>query len=157
MPFRKNQQSVIDTLLNILPSTDFGKKRMLNGSIVSRKAADKLFYLWKQQDSPLSNGIYHKPSTMSLEEVKGMQKEGLIRDFGDRIEFTKKGNEVIKIMILGDDKSSFEDDGKQINYEVALANTKAPTRKQAKKRRETKGLRGLQGKIEQDWWSRFGG
>ena len=43
------------------------------------------------------------------EDIKKMKESGLIRTVGKNIEITDKGAEVIKIMVLGDDRSTFED------------------------------------------------
>ena len=62
-----------------------------------------------------------------------MQKEGLVKSIGENIELTEKGAKVIKVMILGDERSSFEDNNIIIDYNQALSNTKNV--KEAKKNR----------------------
>ena len=57
-------------------------------------------------------------------------------------EVTEKGANVIKVMILGDDRSIFEEDGANMDYHTALNNTK--NIKTAKKQ-----------KVASSWWDRF--
>ena len=67
----------------------------------------------------------------------------LKENLGDNIKITEKGSKVINIMILGDDRSIFEDEGIVIDYNMALDKTKGiKTAKQLKV-------------ASTDWWSRF--
>ena len=70
-----------------------------------------------------------------------MQKAGLVKVIGDNFEVTEKGANVIKVMILGDDRSIFEEDGVNLDFHTALDNTK--NIKTAKKRKVA------------SWWDRF--
>ena len=72
-----------------------------------------------------------------------MQKQGLIKVVGSNIEMTQKGSDVIRVMILGDDRSSFDKADFIIDYNQALSNTK--NIKMAKKEQ----------KVANSWWDRF--
>ena len=61
---------------------------------------------------------------MSVSEIDNMQKAGLAKMVGNEVEVTAKGSEIIKVMILGDDRSVFEDTPVVIDYNQALSNTK---------------------------------
>ena len=136
----RQEQSMIDVLIRMMPSLkdEIAKKK----DYVDQYAAKNLFNIWRTSSNKVGERKYKRPPTVSLVDVEGMQKEGLIRSIGDRIEITDKGAKVIKIMILGDDRSSFEDNNIVIDYSTALSNVKdvkvAKTQKSAN-----------------DWWSRF--
>jgi len=137
---KKQGQSVIETLLQLMP--DLGKKEMIDQGrdYVNSMAAESLFSMWKNTSS--NKKTFTRPSTVSKVEVDNMKNEGLIKSIGDKVELTSKGEKVIKVMILGDSKSIFEEDGIIIDYHQALANTKEV--KTAKK-----------SKVASGWWDRF--
>jgi len=119
---RKQQQSVLDTLLQILPKR---KVTFQTKDYVNAEAAKTLFSIWRTAENKIKDGVYKRPSTISLNDIQIMQKEGLIKSFGSDIELTDKGQKVIKIMILGDDRSSFDKDAEMIiDYNTALNKTK---------------------------------
>ncbi len=119
---KKRQQSVLDTLLQLLPKT---KLTVKSREYVDPKAAKILFAIWRTAENKVEDKIYKRPPTVSLDEVEAMQKEGLVKSVGSNIELTDKGQKVIKIMILGDDRSSFDKEGDlMIDYNIALNNTK---------------------------------
>ncbi len=53
-----------------------------------------------------------------------METAGLVNKKNDKIEVTSKGIDVIKTMLLGDERSSYEDDGEIIDYRKAASNIK---------------------------------
>ncbi len=131
---KRYQQSIFDFLVdkfNNPPTKNGVQDKYVNG-----KAADKLFQVWKNKQNKISNRIYHRPSTVSLEDVNEMQKAGLVRNLGEQIELTGKGENVIRVMILGDDNSIFEKNSKQISYVEAMSNTKSRSLKNSKKKNE---------------------
>ena len=133
----KGQQSILDTLLQILPNR---KVTVQNKDYVDSKAAKTLFSIWRTAENKIKDRVYKRPSTLSLSEIEIMQKEGLIKIINNNIEVTDKGQKVIKVMILGDDRSSFDKEGDIIiDYNIALSNTKDI--KVAKKNK--------------DWWDIF--
>jgi len=119
---RKKQQSVLDTLLRILPNK---KTTAHNKNYVDPKAAKTLFSIWRTAENKIKENVYKRPSTISLSDIEIMQKEGLVKSIGSNIEITNRGQKVIKVMILGDSRSSFDKDGEVIiDYNTALNNTK---------------------------------
>ena len=62
--------------------------------------------------------------TFSHDDLQRMQKADLVKVIGDKFEVTEKGANVIKVMILGDDRSVFEENGLNVDYHTALDNTK---------------------------------
>jgi hypothetical protein len=112
----------------------------LKDNFVNIKMADTLFNIWKEKGNKISKNMYRKPSNISSNELETLQKNGLIRFIGDRIEITDKGTTTIKTMILGDERSSFDDDKTTVDYKKALENIKP--KKSSKKN-------------EDDWWGRF--
>jgi len=88
-----------------------------------QNAARTLFTIWKDQNNKSGSNRFHRPTNIALSEVEAMISDGLIRQIGEQLEVTKKGSDVLKTMILGDDRSSFEDDGSVLPYRQAKQNT----------------------------------
>ena len=128
-------------MLEFLPQI---QKNLANRNTVNAKAAKDLFSIWRTGENKVENKIYKRPSTVSLEDIKLMQTEGLIKCIGERLEVTEKGSKVLKTMILGDDRSIFEDKGNIIEYNQALNTTK--NIKTAKNKKQG---------LPDNWWGRF--
>ena len=135
----KYSQSIFDSLMRIMPelnqSVRFGR------DAVDPLAADALFRVWRTGSSS-NQKTYKRPHTFSHDDLQRMQKADLVKVVGDTFEVTEKGANVIKVMILGDDRSIFEEDGLNLDYHTALNNTK--NIKTAKKQ-----------KVASDFWSQF--
>jgi hypothetical protein len=133
---RKFGQSLVDFLLEKMPNL---KQRISKDRLVDSQVASKLFDFWRSQQKSASSNqrIYTKPKNANDFEIDTLLKEGLVRCIGDKIEITSKGSEVIKIMILGDERSSFDDNGENIDIHTASANINKRNKKKT------------------DWWSRF--
>jgi len=116
MAFRKFSQSIYDTLIRLMPSL---QKDNRDKNFVDPTIANSLFNIWRTSSNKINDNTYQRPATVSIDEVKNMQKAGLVRPVGNNIEITNKGSEVIKIMILGDDTSSFDPDV-EVDYTQAL-------------------------------------
>lgn len=142
MSFKKFAQlSVVDILLNRMPE--------LHPSLYSKmehraELEEKLFNIWKNKKNKIAEKTYKKPVDITSKEVAALEKAGLVQATGSNLHFTHKGSNVIKSMILGDERSSFEDDGSTINYKQAVKNTKSPSKLKDKNK-----------SIENDWWNRF--
>lgn len=133
------QQSLLDYLIDHLgPAV-----RIIDMSnMVDGRAANALYEIWKDHKNHVSGHVYKKPTTLSADVLETMQKEGLVRDIGGRLEVTAKGSEVIRTMILGDDRSVWEDNGDTKDYKLAYKHTKTPSLKKQGK------------KYEAAWWGR---
>lgn len=123
-------KSLLDFLVQVMPDwqnqvIEFRKSPRY---LVNGRAAKTLFALWRDSKNKVDNYILQRPTHVSLAEVSAMQEAGLVRDLGEKIEITSKGKDVIKTMILGDDKSIYEEDGNIISFETAYANTKRRTK-----------------------------
>ena len=117
------QISLVDFLVDMMPEL---KENLENGSAKS-KNAKSLFEIWKNGKLKISNRIYKRIGTDS-EKIEALQKSGLITIVGSRLHITDKGSDIIKTMILGDDRSSFEDDGEVLDYKTASENIKTPSK-----------------------------
>lgn len=134
----KYSQSIFDSLMRIMPEL---KDNMINGDeSIDPIAAQALFQVWRTGSSS-NQKTYKRPTTFSHDDLQRMQKENLVRVIGDKFEVTEKGANVIKVMILGDDRSVFEENGLNVAYHDALSNTK--NIKTAKKQKVA------------CWWDRF--
>lgn len=129
-------QSVLDLLLDQLDHIDQLHPHCRSKDYVNNRAAASLYKIWKNQNNKISSRIYKRPSTISLDDVENMQQEGLIRSLGDKIELTSKGLKTVRVMILGDDRSSYENNDVQITYSQALAEVKSRSLKTSNKKHE---------------------
>jgi hypothetical protein len=137
---KKYSQSVFDHFFNLYP--DIGKEVLKKSELVDGKAASTLFSIWRTNEKTSNNRVLRRPSTISLADVEKMVKAKLVRSLGENLEITPKGEKVIKIMVLGDDRSSFEDDGVAIDYNEAVSNTQ-----EIKTAKITK--------VASSWWNRY--
>ena len=138
---KQSQSSIWDKLIQIMP--EFTEQVIKSPHYVDPIAAKSLYNIWRTSSQKQSDKTFKKPVTIGHEEATRMKDAGLIKLIGDNIEITEKGSKVINVMILGDDRSIFEDDGTSIDYNVAL--------------NQTKGIKvAKQLKVAStDWWSRF--
>lgn len=137
---KKNSQ--FNDILNVLFPSLTTKKN----SYVDPKLADQLFEIWKDDRNMITSDTYRRPMTLSRKDVDGLSKDGLIQEHGSKLKITKKGKEVLKVMVLGDERSVFDDDGTNVNHIEALAHTRTPLSKSAKKMAQY---------YEEQWFKRF--
>ena len=133
------QSSIWDNLIRIMP--EFTEKVLKSPTYVDPTIANSLYGIWRSGKKK-DDKIYKKPVTLGKEEINRMKDAGLITAIGDDIKITEKGSKVINVMILGDERSIFEDDGLVIDYNIALNNSKGL--KTAKRL-----------KVANSWWDRF--
>jgi len=141
---RKVSQSFIDRLIGLMPSLLPLVTHTKPG--IDEKAAMNLFHIWKNDQNKVGENVYKRPTSFSAEDVNIMKREGLVRTVGDKIEITSKGSGIINVMILGDDSSSFDDDGSIVGYMDALAKSNSPTVRTAKSMSKS---------ASDNWWGRF--
>jgi len=138
---KKFGQSIYDSLIRLMPEL---KQNLINHrDYVDPIAAKALYSLWRNGSQKTGSKVYKKPATLSQEEIKRMKSAGLVQSIGENISITDKGSKVINIMILGDSRSIFEDDGLMIDYDKALASTKNLKTAKIKKTASV------------SWWDRF--
>ena len=135
---KKYSQSIFDSLIRIMPELQDNFR--YGGELVDPVAANALFQVWRTGSSS-NQKTYKRPATFSHDDLQRMQSADLVKVIGDRFEVTEKGANVIKVMILGDDRSIFEENGTNLDYNTALDNTK--NIKVAKKNKVA------------SWWDRF--
>lgn len=134
-----SQSSIWDSLIEIMP--EFADKIKKSPAYVDPTVAKSLYNIWRSGEKK-SEKNFKKPVTLGHEEQRRMADAGLIKVIGDNIEITEKGSKVINVMILGDERSIFEDDGREVDYNIALNNTKG-----------LKTAKVL--KVASSWWNRF--
>ena len=113
---KESQYSVFDFLVDRMPG-------LLAGKSASAEKAELLYNLWKDSKNKVSERVYRKPMNVKSSELKSLESDGFVKTLGDKVKITSKGDEVIKKMVLGDDRSSFEDDGTPPDYQKALSKT----------------------------------
>ena len=99
---KQAQHSLYDYLLNIMPELGDG-----NFKIIIREKSDpnasKLYNLWQDAESKLSERRFRRPPTMSETDVKALERSGFIEMQGSNMKITNKGVVAIRKMILDDD------------------------------------------------------
>lgn len=137
---KHGQSSIWDNLIRIMPEL---KDRITKSpDFVDPMIARSLYDIWRTGSQNSSDKSFKKPTTLGKDEVDRMKDAGLVQAIGNNLKITDKGQEIIKIMILGDDRSIFEDDDLVIDYNKALDQTKGV--KTAKRLR-----------VASTWWNRF--
>ena len=87
--------STLDILLNLFPN--------MKRSDVHSKEAQSLYELWSNPTCQVSGTTFTRPLNVSMENVMGMQKIGLVNYDGNNISITKSGIDLLRKMILDDD------------------------------------------------------
>jgi len=134
-----NQVSIIDFLTNILPS-DMVKKDTPHPQTIQ-----KLYSIWKNPNNKIGEKVYKHPKNISQGDLDDLISHGLMQRTGGGLQITSKGSNLIKIMILGDNRSAFET-GRDIDYVTASNNIKLAN-KQKKKNK----------KVADVWWKNLNG
>lgn len=138
---KHGQSSIFDILLRMMPGlTDMVSRP----GTADTKAANNLFDIWRNENNKMGNNLYHRPKTIAKSDIEDMEKAGFVRQVGSNLEITSKGEETLKIMILGNDKSIF-DTTKTASYDEIVKEMNNPV-KTAKK---------LQKAASNNWWKRF--
>lgn len=116
----KTAQSLMDVLIRLMPELSFVRKNRTDP-----KLANILYnQIWSKESHRLSSKTFRRPVEVKQAEIDRLVGEGLVEASGNNISITDKGTHVIKSMILGDDRSIFENDGSHIDYIKATANLK---------------------------------
>ena len=137
---KQGQSSIWDSLIRIMP--EYADKIRKSPNYIDPMTAKSLYDIWRYGEKKQTDNSFKKPVTLGHEETSRMSESGLIKVIGDNIEITEKGSKIINVMILGDDRSIFEDDGTNVDYNKALSNTKGI--------KTAKSLR-----VASSWWNRF--
>jgi len=117
------QFSLVDFLTNILPPDLKPRK-----DILDPKSVQVLYNIWKNPNNKISNKVYKHPKDISQDDLDSLISYGLMRKAGNGLQITGKGSNIIKTMILGDDRSSYEE-GRDIEYTKASNNIKKKNKK----------------------------
>lgn len=137
---KHGQSSIWDSLIRIMP--ELKDKIIKSPAYVDPTIAKSLYNIWSTGREGEEKKVFKKPVTLSQDEVNRMKEAGLVQTIGDNLQITDKGQKIIRVMILGDDRSVFEDNGISIDYNKALD--------QAKGVKTAKKL-----KAASTWWNRF--
>lgn len=115
-------QSIADYLVRLMPGIEVRFRP--SKDMVDPLAAKTLFSLWKNESNKIAENTYRRPTTMADHQVDAMTKANLAKQIGNKIKITEKGANVLRVMLLGDDHSSFDNNDFIIDYATALSNTK---------------------------------
>ena len=137
-------QSIIDRFIDLFPGMEITS--VIKKPSVDSKAAMRLFSIWRDEKNKVGKRLYKRPMTIPVHEIDSMKEHGLVKSIGDKLEITQKGSDVIKVMILGDNSSIFEDKGIIVSYDKALATAKEASTRKAKK---------MDKQASDSWWSRY--
>jgi len=108
------QNSIVDILLNLMP--DFAR---MKNEFVDHSIADKLYDIWKNPQNKIGSRVYKTPKDISEKDIDQMQKAGLISKIGNNVQITSKGSNIIKTIILGNDKSALDKKAEIRNYAMS--------------------------------------
>ncbi len=121
---RKENQSLID-FLGTAPMASFTVQR----SPISNKEAQTLYDIWKESNKD-EYGKHIIGAEIDPMQITSLTTKGYVRNTPDRfgspirvLEFTNKGKDVIKKIILHQEKSAFEKKSHSINYEAICSST----------------------------------
>ena len=117
---KQAQTSVVDFLVQNFPQLGLGKEIQDENS----EAAEALYDIWADEKNQISEKMLRKPISISSQILEKMQRNGLVRALGDRLEVTSKGSEVIKTMILGNENSALENKTQKVGYKEAVAHAR---------------------------------
>ena len=137
---KQAQTSVVDFLVQNFPQLGLGQEIHDETS----EAAEALYNIWADERNQISEKILRKPISVSSQTLDKMQRNGLVRALGDRLEVTSKGSEVIRTMILGNESSALENKTQKISYKAAVTHSNKKT--------GSKKMSDLKGK---SWWSKY--
>jgi hypothetical protein len=115
----KESQSILDIFLNndgILQNIEIVDPQYDN-------AVTELYEVWKHGKRVSDKTFKVQGSNRS---VSIMEKQGLVKQIGDKITVTSKGVDALKVMILGDDYSPLDNKRREdrLTYKQASANIK---------------------------------
>jgi len=113
----KVAQSLIDLLiqipglqLQILP----GLKQNI-GLQTRDPKAKMLMAVWEDVANKVADKKFKRPATMSQRDIQELEVAGYIKQHGDNIVMTKKGSDLIKIMLLNDNSHTFDEEKNEIS------------------------------------------
>ena len=118
---KESQQSLLEMLFMVMPELK-EKLSIPSGAKTNNKAAQVLYNIWRNEKHQVSDNKFKTPSNLSNSDINLLESEGLVTSSGAHVIISKKGGEIIKQMILGDNRSVFDDDGETIEYMKAVAN-----------------------------------
>jgi len=134
-----SQFSIIDFLTNILPSD------LIKRDTPQPQTIQKLYSIWKNPNNKIGEKVYKQPKDISQNDIEDLISYNLIQRTGGGLQITGKGSNIIKIMILGDNRSAFEM-GRDIDYVTASSNIKLANRQKKKNK-----------KVADCWWKNLNG
>ena len=133
----KSAQSLMDVLIRLMPELAAIRKGKTDP-----KLANLLYNeIWSKEANRVNDKTFRRPTSVKSAEIDKLKGEGLVEVTGDNISITAKGTQVIKQMILGDDRSIFEDDGRPTDYIKAMAGLKSTRMSKKAKRASSDGQR----------------
>jgi len=133
------QTSVVDFLVQNFPQLALGQEIKDENS----EAAEALYNIWANEQNQISEKILRKPIAISSQLLDKMQRNGLVRALGDRLEVTSKGSEVIKTMILGDEHSALENKTHKVSYKEAVSHS------------QKNNLKKMSQQSNKAWWTTY--
>ncbi len=123
-----NAQSLLD-FINLLPLQSIVQRAPL-----SNKEAQALFKIWSSERDEYGKPII--PDDLDTIMVTNLATKGMISNNASRyalssspvrtVDFTKKGREIVKTIILDNEKSSFENNDDEVDYQKIYSKLQSP-------------------------------
>lgn len=140
---KEQQTSILDLILDQMPGLQFTMNK--TDKMIDESLASNLYSIWRNEKNKVSSKVYKRPDSVSSAVIDDLAKEGFVRAIGDKLEITSRGSDIIKTMILGNNKSAFDGGDKDISYRIASLNIKS----------KEESIKAKKKKTNDDWWSRF--
>lgn len=99
----KQAQSLLDYLLQVMPELKDQKFRIMLRQQANDPNAKKLYNLWSDASNHITDRKFKRPPTMSENDVKSLERSGLIEVHGKDLKVTSQGTVVLRKLILDDD------------------------------------------------------
>ena len=96
-----------DILRNILPLSAIDTRR----DVLTKEEADALFNLWKEASE--TNGRFSIPLNADRMKMAALRTKGYIESDSISIDFTQKGKEAIKQIVLSSEENTFKKKAKK--------------------------------------------
>lgn len=100
----KLSQSLMDYLLQVMPELKGKDFKLMLRPLTKDPNAKKLYDLWSEASNKITERKFHRPPAMSDSDLRSLETSGMIEVLGDAIKVTVKGADVLRKMILDDNK-----------------------------------------------------
>jgi len=99
---KKETKSLLDYLMDVMPELGNGSFRVMLKQ-KSDPNTSKLYSLWQDSESKISNRKYSRPPNMTEKDIKSLESSGFVEIQGKNMKITNSGVAALRTMILDND------------------------------------------------------